>query len=395
MKKLQAAIALIIALILPAGSFAENKKPPLSLKAKRALDRGVGFAQKEKWEEAIKNFQEAQKLAPREPHCLLNLALAYERKGSEAISLYWYYAYMAAAPDADNITAVEKKAEEVRLALEAKLKKCLAMSEESLRQMEEYYAKGDPEYFVLPQVSDEYNAERLKRSLESADSIRAIAYHGVAFSAAILGEYEKAYKIADLILNCKNADNFQAKWEEAYRIIAHHQVLRGDIAQALNTIGKVQDPKNKMPVYLNIAERLAGCSRFDAAKEYMQKAEDISNKTQKEEEKSSYYHSRVFIYLAMKDFENAKKSARLMQDSEWRNDDLAIIKKRENKKEEDFIDDFVSGAREAEGIDYYRDLGAYLATLKDEKPDRIIWRISQLIEEFLYNLYSLKELPCK
>ena len=84
-----------------------------------------------------------------------------------------------------------------------------------------------------------------------------------------------------------------------------------------------------------------------------------------------------------------------MSDIKWRNDDLVIIKKRENKKPEDKVDDFTLRAKEGEGIDYYRDFPAYLATLKNEKPDRIIWRISQLTEGILYLLYGLKEPPCK
>lgn len=395
MKKIYLVIILVIFLISPVSSFAENKKIGLSAKARRALDRGIGFAQNQEWDQAIKSFEEAQALAPREPHCLLNLALAYERKGCEAISLYWYYAYLAAAPAADNVAMVEKKVEKVRLLLESKFKKCLQMSEKSLRELNEYYAKGDPEYFPLPNLSEDYNAHRIQRSLESADSIRAVAYHGVAFSAAILGEYKKAYEMADLILNCKKEKNFQENWEHAYEIIAHHQILRGDIEQALLTMKKIQDPMKIEFLYLHLAEKLAICLQFDAAKEYIQKAEAISNNIQKEEEKSSYYHNRVFIFLEMRDFANAKKAAELIRIEEMRKDDLASIKKRENRKNEDIIDDFISRAKNAKEVDFYRDLPAYLDTLKNENPHQIIWRLSQLTENTFYSLYNAKNLPCK
>lgn len=53
-------------------------------------------------------FVAAQEVAPDNPHVIYNLAVACDRDGRDLEAAYWYRAYLAAAPDAENADAVRK-----------------------------------------------------------------------------------------------------------------------------------------------------------------------------------------------------------------------------------------------------------------------------------------------
>ena len=105
-------------------AIAQQSEPPLSQVEQMATARGLAAAAQEEWEIAIKHFEEAQRAAPTSPHTLLNLALAYEKRGGrELAAIPWYRAYVAVAPKAANVDQVRNRIAKLEVDVEAQARK--------------------------------------------------------------------------------------------------------------------------------------------------------------------------------------------------------------------------------------------------------------------------------
>jgi hypothetical protein len=82
----------------------------LSPKAQAALTKGLEAAKEQKWESAIKSFQDARKLSPNTPEIYYDLGLAESKiPGREIRAIAWFSAYLLANPNAPNAAAINEK----------------------------------------------------------------------------------------------------------------------------------------------------------------------------------------------------------------------------------------------------------------------------------------------
>lgn len=100
---LAAAFALLIA---PVAATAETSSLPAD--AQQALDKGLAAAKQQEWDIAIRNFQDARKIAPDAPEVFYDLGLAESKiAGRELRAVAWFGAYLAVSPNAPNAAAVK------------------------------------------------------------------------------------------------------------------------------------------------------------------------------------------------------------------------------------------------------------------------------------------------
>lgn len=92
--------------LLSTSAYSDSSGGSLPPKAEAAFDLGVAAYKEKHWDVALRQFAEAQTAAPRAPQVLFNLGLAHAAAGHEVISIPWFMAYLAVAPNASNATAV-------------------------------------------------------------------------------------------------------------------------------------------------------------------------------------------------------------------------------------------------------------------------------------------------
>src|SRR5690349_10767607 len=92
-------IALAVALASPALAFADDKPPSAEdmEAAKKAFGEGKKLFDKQKYAEAVEKFKESYRLS-RNPVLLYNIALTFERLGTNDMALFYYKKFLSDAP---------------------------------------------------------------------------------------------------------------------------------------------------------------------------------------------------------------------------------------------------------------------------------------------------------
>lgn len=82
--------------------------------ARIALHQGLAAVELNEWDLAIEAFERARQSTPEDPAVLLDLALAQDHKGGRSlIAVAWYQAYLAAAPQAEQASRVQRRITEL------------------------------------------------------------------------------------------------------------------------------------------------------------------------------------------------------------------------------------------------------------------------------------------
>ena len=120
----------ICCLALPGLMRAQNTLPP---DAQKAFDLGSAAADQKQWDLAIRYFNEAQKLAPKNPRVLFNLGLAHDKAGHALTGMVWLHAYLAASPKAANAEAVNKEIARLQIANDTTVAKLIQQAIDASR----------------------------------------------------------------------------------------------------------------------------------------------------------------------------------------------------------------------------------------------------------------------
>lgn len=218
-------------------------------KAAAAVELGLAAAKRNNWDLAIRHFSAAQKESPAYPPALFNLALAYDSaKGRELIALCWFRAYLEADPEAANAEQVRKRVAELEIAFEDNMRKLARTAADSVIKLPENPPLAEADFesdinytFTVPQVRLA-GTSVIKRSLLE-DAAEALARAG-----DIDGAYRAVEKISPEDEGIRNM---------AYRDMVWALAKAGDIdnaAAANNKISKESDRlsekdiKNSLPV---------------------------------------------------------------------------------------------------------------------------------------------------
>lgn len=129
MKQLRFPLTLAV-LLLPRGLQAQAQVP-LPPSAQAAFDQGMDAVKRQLWPLATTYFYEAQRTAPGNPSILLNLGLAHTRAGNELPAIAWLECYLAAAPDASNVSLVRQQIANLRQSTYKKIDVVLNAAQEA------------------------------------------------------------------------------------------------------------------------------------------------------------------------------------------------------------------------------------------------------------------------
>lgn len=396
--KLKGIYFLIVALVIILGinfAFAAQEKSDLPAKARRSFNRGLEYVKQEKWDLAIKSFEETLDKAPRDPRCLLNLALANDKAGKELMALLWYHTYLKALPDADNYQQVKTREDELLSSMYANLKKIYQAMEQILVRVDEYFVKGDPR--DLPNVwEDEKEAEQSrKRALESAERTKFSLYTCMVAMAAAIGDYAKSESFCNKLpsFTLVSQEEHRKELQRIFYTVTIHQARRGDMRQAFVTAEKTTDPETKAFCYLEIAKKYANKKNAARTWEFLEKAEKTFQQSNGECH-DQYYQERVKALLAIDDIAAAEKSYDSIQDAElWRPDTLKMINKAKNKTPTDEIDGWVYIAQRAKKVEYCVDLSKHLTLLKGQEPQYAIYDLVKIIDGTVEVLQDVADKP--
>ncbi len=123
--------------LLPAAARSELTTLPSA--AGEALTRGRAAAKQQSWDVAIRYFDQAREAAPWSSEALFSLALAYDSAGDrEAPAIYWYRAFLCAAPSHQKASQVRDRIVELEVALETKARDLLKRGVEFLPIADKY-----------------------------------------------------------------------------------------------------------------------------------------------------------------------------------------------------------------------------------------------------------------
>jgi tetratricopeptide (TPR) repeat protein len=252
-------IALFFASALIFTGIAQAQETGLSKEALQSFNAGMDAAKKENWSEAIKQFSQAQKLAPTSPQVLFDLALAYDRGGDKELpALALYEAYLIAAPDAANSQTVHARIKELGTQIETNIRGLITYAQKTAAAIpDDVFTYGSPDVNLevkLPYFKNVYNyianaqinlgdfpgaRATLVKVRELADSIKSLKsqdssdYATIAYVQVWAKDFEGAMKTASSISIKEKVDDFHRS--SAYCAILGAQLEQGDIAVAEKT----------------------------------------------------------------------------------------------------------------------------------------------------------------
>ena len=242
--------------------FVQAQESNLPKEAQQAMNAGLDAAKKQDWDFAIRNFSEAQKIAPASPQVLFNLALAYDKAGDkELVALALYEAYMIAAPEAANSQTVHARIEELDTQIKTNIRSLILSAQKTAaaipddvftygsaganQEVKLFYFENVYDFIANAQIDlADFPAARatLLKIKENHDKIKSLgserldSQSDVAFSCVQIWakDIDGALKTASLIQDKdKKLEDFNRSL--SYFDILDTQLKQGDIAGAEKT----------------------------------------------------------------------------------------------------------------------------------------------------------------
>ncbi len=265
----------VISLAQPFAALAQTTTPaPLPPAAQEAMEIGIIAAQQQEFLLAIRNFQDARKIAPAAPILFFNLGLAESKiAGRELRAMTWFGAYLEASPGAANAAAVREQIKVLDIKNQGSLARLIRGAEDAAKQ------------FGEPNNSDRKSALRtvaklwaksgdIEMAKQIAVSLVDSVYTGgaqadITWVQAKMGDFAGALKTADAAAGYK---------DNAMNYVATAQREAGELAGALQTTGYIQDASTRGWAQKYIAEEQAKAGDFGGS---LKTAELIGNASAK------------------------------------------------------------------------------------------------------------------
>ncbi len=253
-------LLIFLFLSLISGRFAQSQESELPKEAQQAMASGLEAAKLQDWDSAIKQFREAQKIAPDSPQVLFNLGLAYDKAGDkELVALALYEAYMIAALDTANSQTVQARIKELDAQIETNIRSLILSAQKTVVAIPDdvftYGSAGVRPEVKLPYLKNVYRSiadaqinlgdfpaarATLAKVRELQDAIESLPgshdmtdYSYLALSQASAGDIDGALKTTALIQDEKNGEFYRGM---SYKSIVTAQLERDDIAGAEKTV---------------------------------------------------------------------------------------------------------------------------------------------------------------
>jgi tetratricopeptide (TPR) repeat protein len=114
----------------------------MSPEAQKAYDRGLVAADQQAWDLAITNFNDAQRLAGKEPRVLYSLGLAHAKKGDTLQAIGWWRAYLEMAPNDAKADAVRVQISSLKAQLRAQEQQVFAKAVQLAKTFDDGTTQG-------------------------------------------------------------------------------------------------------------------------------------------------------------------------------------------------------------------------------------------------------------
>jgi tetratricopeptide (TPR) repeat protein len=205
--------------------------------AQEALDKGIIAAKVPDYSLAIRFFEEARKLAPTAPVVFMNLGIAESKMpGRELRAIAWFGAYLAALPDAANVTAVKEQIAVLDVRNQSNVSRLIKTVQDLASKVP---GRKDANLRDVARLWAE--AGDIKTALEAANLAstadwKSTTQTGIAEAQIRAGDIAGAQET--LALAQKSTDLIESRSDKSSnrRQIAEAQMKAGDIAGARNTL---------------------------------------------------------------------------------------------------------------------------------------------------------------
>lgn len=223
----------------------------LSPGAQQALKGGVTAEQRQDYGLAIRYFQDARTLAPRNPETYKDLALAESKiPGQELRAIAWFGAYLAVNPDAKNEPGVKEQIDVLVVRSRSNISRLIKAMHDAASQT------GPNQGFQLGQIAGLWaEAGDVTAAMKAADSIQDPYDKDVALDNVAEGQI----KAGDIAGALKTNDSIKDVYVKSLmqKSIAEAQVMTGDLAGAKKTADLIQDAHWRSEAQRSIADAQA------------------------------------------------------------------------------------------------------------------------------------------
>jgi hypothetical protein len=250
-----------LSVALPCAVLAQTAAPaPRTPEAQEALNQGVTAAQQQDYMLAIRYFQDARAIAPRDPLIILNLGLAESKiPGRELRAIAWFGAYLSANPNASNAATVTDQIGRLDAKNHSNLSRLISIAQDAATSL-----SGSPQSEMLYKVADlwaesGYSAAALKTvDLMQDVRFKSPTEYRIAEIQVEDSDLAGAQKTADLIPDARKKSAAQAA-------IAEAQAKAGDIAGARSTLAAALQTADSIRALPNIGLPLLNIAKAQAA----------------------------------------------------------------------------------------------------------------------------------
>jgi len=227
----------------PLMSHAQSAGPSVPPEAQRAFGRGMDAFQQQEWGLAARYFAEAQKMAPWSVPVIFNLGLAHARGGHEPAGIAWLYAYLAAAPQAQNADVVRGEIGRLKAATRRKMEQIFQQAINAAKQLGG--AEGSREEARKNQaLSSVCSRQAAAGDFEGARATAKMGKPGCDALREYLGALRKAKDLpaAQDLLSRVSAP---AERDSVLEVMSSLFLESGDVEAARKAAGQIQDLAKK------------------------------------------------------------------------------------------------------------------------------------------------------
>ncbi len=220
----------------PALAATSSSLPPA---AQEAVNKGMSADRKRDHLAAIGHFHDALRIAPNAPEILFSLGVEESKApGRELRAIAWLGAYLSLRANGPAAAKAKNHFNKLKIAHQKALVGLITSVEEAARFAERKGPSLRDLARKLAETGDFTSAMQIAANLSDLPESQAEAYGWIAESQAKSSDLAGALKTASLI------PSSQPSKDDALLNIVSFQIAR-DRAGALETIVRIQDPKNK------------------------------------------------------------------------------------------------------------------------------------------------------
>jgi hypothetical protein len=239
------------------------------------LERGLAAAKMGKWDIALRAFKEAGKKEPFSPAILYNLGLSHAKSGNHLLGVVWLEAYLAANPEAGNISQVRSTIAQLEVLAESQsddlFERALGILDAA--PFEQSFAYSQGKWQEARGIARDFaNIGNISKAREmEALAIRYAQKAGAADGQVKMRDDEELRSF--YARNLANIGMFEEAWHHHTAI--NDQYKRGDIAYAISISPLINNKELRFLFETADKKRLMGNSGFTTPAKNLWLAGDV------------------------------------------------------------------------------------------------------------------------